>query len=376
MLRLPHHRNAEREELMRLFEAGRSVQMLAPRRIGKTWLMGEVAKDLRARGWRCFGIDVEGHRTEEEVLRTLCREIEKTQAIHTSLLAHFKQRFEQLKGGTESTSLTQAVTRVEPALFAEALVEGLHESDGDTLILIDEISLFVLDRAQKDAAAVRAFLYLLRRLRQRFPRVRWFFSGSVGLDAVARRLGLEGALVDLEIVGLEPFSANAARSYIAELKNERQLHTPFEFADSAFEHLFQELGWNSPYYLKLVADRIRPTSAPPIATRDHVEAAFTELLRPIYRTHFATWKEHVEKNYPDDASRLRALLDTLCGSAQGEMEPTLLAALVTSGSETTNRNLKDFLLALQSDGLIEKDGDRWRFASGLVRRFWAEYVAA
>ena len=72
-----HHRHEERAELARLFKTGASVQMLAPRRIGKTWLMDKVADDLEDEGWLCIRVDVEGMRTEEEFLRALCAEIEK-----------------------------------------------------------------------------------------------------------------------------------------------------------------------------------------------------------------------------------------------------------------------------------------------------------
>ena len=51
--------------------------MLAPRRIGKTWLMDKVADDLEDEGWLCIRVDVEGMRTEEEFLRAFGAEIEK-----------------------------------------------------------------------------------------------------------------------------------------------------------------------------------------------------------------------------------------------------------------------------------------------------------
>ncbi|MGD0722582.1 MAG: hypothetical protein ABR970_16215, partial [Roseiarcus sp.] len=60
-----HHRIAERGDLARRLAQGRSIQMPAPRRIGKTWLVGRLAEDLRAEGWLCVSIDVQGKRTEQ-----------------------------------------------------------------------------------------------------------------------------------------------------------------------------------------------------------------------------------------------------------------------------------------------------------------------
>ena len=72
-----HNRPAERRELRRILLTGASVQMFAPRRIGKTWLIHKLAEDLRAEGWVTIVVDVEGMRTEEEFLRALCRKLEE-----------------------------------------------------------------------------------------------------------------------------------------------------------------------------------------------------------------------------------------------------------------------------------------------------------
>ena len=69
-----HHRPAERERLKRLLLSGHNVLMLAPRRIGKTWLMKQVEKDLTKDGHLCIRIDVEGKTTEQDFLKILCLE--------------------------------------------------------------------------------------------------------------------------------------------------------------------------------------------------------------------------------------------------------------------------------------------------------------
>jgi AAA+ ATPase superfamily predicted ATPase len=43
-------RSEERNELRFHVEQGRSILMLAPRRIGKTWLIDRLAEDLRVVG--------------------------------------------------------------------------------------------------------------------------------------------------------------------------------------------------------------------------------------------------------------------------------------------------------------------------------------
>jgi Ca2+-binding EF-hand superfamily protein len=378
---LPHHRPDERQELKRLFEAGVSAQMLAARRVGKTWLMKSVAADLLSEGWTCIHIDLEGMRTEEEFWRSLCREIEAKQELHTRVFSHFFQRFKQLKEGSASTaSLTQIVTQLDPKLFSQTLVESLNSEGKKTLICVDEISLFVSERAEQDSAGTRALLYHLRSLRQSYPNVVWLLTGSIGLDVVTRRLGLQGALLDLQVFPLEPFTQDAAHSYIEELGRQKRLISPLQFEEDAFQHLVQELGWLSPYYLYHVSGLIRPSGATlqngqRTVTKPDVEKAFSEILKPAYRPYYAAWEEHLDKNFPrEQTERLRAILEVCCQSSEGEIEATFLARLSEQFPQTSRREWIDLLTSLANDGFLAKVGTRWAFRSGLLRRYWLEYV--
>jgi hypothetical protein len=266
--------------------------MLAPRRIGKTWLMHKVADDLEAEGWLCIRIDVEGMRTEEEFLRALCGEIEKNQAVFKRVAAHALQRFQQVLGGAFNGTLAQTIGQIDSKQFSEALIESLNDSGTKTLVLIDEISLFVMERAKQDPDGTRALLYHLRKLRQKYKNVVWLLTGSIGLDVVSRDLQFAGALIGLDTFPLDPFTAEAARSFIEELCVENQLQRPFDFGPGAFEFLARELGWLSPYYLKHIARLVRPSTPAAadkraIANEADVGDAFAELLKPAYRAHFA-----------------------------------------------------------------------------------------
>jgi hypothetical protein len=282
-----HHRIAERHGLARLLEAGRSIQMPAPRRIGKTWLIGKLAEDLKAKGWICVSIDLQGMRTEQQFFRTLCQEIEKSQDLHRSALAHLLGRFRHhIKDGAGAASLLQLLTQgVDPRAFSESLIESLDGHGKKTVVLIDEISLFVQDLAKTDPDTARAFLYHLRNLREANRNVRWLFTGSIGLDVIAARFGLQGALIDMDIFELRPFNEDEARAFFEELREQNRLHTPFEFGEGAFDKSARELGWLAPYYLDLLANTMRPTgpvarSGLATATVADVEAAIENRCNP------------------------------------------------------------------------------------------------
>ncbi len=374
-----HTRKTERAELRRLLLSGVSVQMLAPRRVGKTWLMQEVAKDLTAAGWSAILVDLEGMRTEDEFLAALCQEIEKVQDIKTRVTAHLTQRLKQLLGGSWDDAPMRALGKVDPQDFADALISALNAQGGDTVILVDEIALFVMERLKRNEEETNSFLYRLRRLRQKYPKVRWLFTGSIGLDVVARRANLQGALVDLEIFPLEAFTIDEARSYVSTLIAAGSLRTAFSLDDEAFTHFAKAVGWLTPYYIKLVLDRIRPTGPPApgfpaAATPADIDRAVEMLLSPYYRGVFATWEEHLDKNFPEeDATALQDILDVCCEEADGETESTIQARISATNANLTTRRLKDLLTALAVAGFIEIAQDRWRFTSNLMRRYWLRY---
>lgn len=374
-----HNRRTERRELRRLLLTGASVQMFAPRRIGKTWLMNALAKDMRDEGWVTVVVDVEGMRSEEEFLRALCHKLEEAGGHAESALTNLKLRLKQLVvDGWEGNPLL-AIGKLDPRQFSKSLIAALNDQDRETLILIDEIALFVSERLAEDPEGTKAFLYHLRRLRQAYPKVRWLLTGSVGLDVVARRAGLQGALVDLKPFPLDPFGEEAARSYLSHLCAMNAVPKPFALDETAFAHLARELGWLAPFYLQLIADRIAPTG--PLdgdkarAQIPDIDRAFDELLQPEYRMIFSPFEEHVDKNFPPpEVRRLHLILCACCETADGQIEATLLARTQKVDAAVTFRALKDSLTALATAGFLMEHSDRWRFRSGLLRRYWHRYL--
>jgi len=378
-------RTPERRELLFHARQGRSVLMLAPRRVGKTWLMKRFAEDLRAQGWMAVLCDVEGMNEPADFLRHLCRQIEEQENSAGKLEGRAKQLLNQLFSRDFSEGWQVALGKMDWASFAETLVRGLDASNQDTVILVDELALFVVALLQRDPTAARDFLYGLRALMQRYPKVRWLFTGSIGLDTIAKREGIGGALIDLKLFPIEPFSREAARAFLDHLSSTGRVLRPFVLDPAAFTWFVAELGWLSPYYLEHIAQEIRPSGSPgmggqPSATVRDVDAAFTTMLDPQHRNYFVAWEEHIAKNFPaQEAEALRRVLDICAAQSTGERLDTLTARLGGPPDNLGRRALRDMLTVLAADGYLSEvpDGEtsRYRFRSGLLRRYWLRYHA-
>ncbi|MGE7472415.1 AAA family ATPase [Bosea sp. NPDC003192] len=376
-----HNRQNERNLLKRKLESGLSIHMPAPRRIGKTWTINRLALDLRAAGWVVVEADVEGMRTPQKFAQDLCARIEGALQAKDRFGAHLTQRLNNLLGGNWGHKPLDALGKVDPIEFVETLIAALDETTDRAAILIDEIAYFFLALAEEVPKEANTFAYRLRALQQRYRNVRWVLTGSIGLETIARRYGLEGAFVNFETFVLEPFTPDEARSYMRDPAVRQQFNHVFDASDADFDHVFAELGWLSPYYLKLIANEVRPSiagtdSTPPTATRQDFEAALNKLLQPSRNSDFAVWREHLQKNLskPDQALA-KHLLGVLSKAADGETAETLLARATQFKAKTTPRQVKDLLNMLCMDNLIGGTAGRYAFRSGLIRRYWQEYEA-
>lgn len=371
-----HTRGSERATLRRKLEAQVNIHMPAPRRIGKTWTINRLAEDLRKDGWLVVELDVQGCAVPEQFARDLCQRIQRQLPATTSLTAGLKKRIGNLIGGNWDGDPFDAIGKLDLVEFLEALIEELSKEHERSAIFVDEIAFFVLAFAENDPDGAKEFFYKIRRLQSAHRKVRWLLTGSIGLNVIAARHGLEGAFVDLETFVLHPFTKEEARSFLRDATIQVAFNHRFNASDEDLDFMFKELGWLAPYYLKLVANEVHPSGAADegvlTATRADFESAFERLLEPGRKADFAVWKEHVDKNLPKpDREAARKVLDRLAQAVDGETLDTL-----HSGSPpTTRRQLRDVLAILEIDGLVQKFEDRYRFRSGLIRRYWKEYEA-
>jgi len=374
-------RDREAEKLWRYFKDGRNVLMLAPRRMGKTVLLERLKEEGASHGFRAIVLDVEGYRQEKDFFQEMCASIQEEIGTGQAILGALTERLRRVVQGADNLQgdWRNLLLQMDWRLFADHLVAQLEKEKDDKiwLFLVDEITIFT--KALLDSQSVTAasdFLYKLRQLCRENRKVRWLFTGSIGLDTIARRHGFEGSLVDLEIFSLEPFSLETARDFLQEIakKNGATL------TEEAVAALCERLGWLSPYYLKKMGQAACEFASP--AKEVDAKAAHLaadSLLDLAHRTYWSTWREHLNKNYPEpERTRLFTILAEACRGSDGASFSTLLLTLSQAGSEPlAEGGLRDILDTLEADGYLTAapDRSRFRFRMNLLRDWWQRYVA-
>jgi uncharacterized protein len=365
-------RATEAADLWHRFNRGDNVLMLAPRRIGKTVLMNHLLETAGEHGYRALLLNVEGLQEEKEVFRECCAAIQEELSTGKRVMAALSQRLNQvMAGGSKDADWRATLLQSDWQDFASNLFAHLDEPGDDNkpwLLLVDELPVFVQAlHARRGAEAVSSFLYWLRKMRQKHKNVRWLYAGSIGLDTIARRTNVEGALNDLHPYTLSPFSPDTATAFLQHVGQRCQ--TTFE--PDAITTILTRLGWLSPRYLAVIADDAIALSQNQAVTPSAANAAMDKLLELDKRLYWSNWREHIDRNFAEpDRSHLHSVLQAIAKDSTGVTEDTLRAT-----QPLNDKELRILLDVLVNDGYLDLyTGGRFKFRMNLLREWWLRYV--
>lgn len=375
-------RDTDSTKLWAYFSKGRNVLMLAPRRIGKTVLLNRLRNESEAKGYRAIVLDVQGFREEKAFFQQMCAVIQEELGFGASVLTTFTERLRQTFKGSDSANgdWRQLLLNTDWREFARHLLSHLNnDKEGKPwLVLLDEIPIFALALLETHGMQrVHDFLYTLRQFRQAYPNVRWLFTGSIGMDTVARRHSIEGALNDFEPYPLKPFSEDIALQFLNHVANVNGR----QMASTAAHHIVMRLGWLSPYYLEKIAEEAsHQTAVGKTIEVPCADEAVESMLGLDKRTYWSTWREHLDRNFSDpEQTHLFSLLATVARSPDGHVSHDALLGELNRGEPVSVSQLRAYLDTLEADGYLivcDHSPNCHRFRMGLLRDWWLRYVVA
>jgi hypothetical protein len=377
----PYGRRAETDAIFRRFDAGKNLLMPGPRRLGKTFVLERLEERGPDHGYVAVRFDVSHCRDEKEFFAKLCQAIEAKREHGDSLLASVQQRVKQLFHGSPAGSgpWWQTALNLNWETFADHLIgtlaEDLHHR---WAVLIDELPVFLLhlEATPNGLAQVKSIAYRLREFRERFPRLRWLITGSIGIEPLARRGEYLGAFNNLEPFELHPLTPDAAHALLKDQAKQGFFEHRQRVSDREAEAIVAASGWLSAYYLEAFGKQLQGDPAEDSDTaRERVDDARKRLLQPANRNYFETWPEHIRKNFSEPTrGRLFSLLAYLADFDTGLSSDGLLPAL--NDAALQRKDLLRLINILEEDGFLVSDpeADRHHFRMELLRLWWKRYL--
>lgn len=356
------------------------VLLLAPRRVGKTSLMLKLADDAAAKGFLASYVTVESMTDEVGFVARLLDAAEMldgakplVQKLQTSALGGLLERVRKL-GPVELRDPTKEPWDKLGEEIARVLLDLARSQKRKMLLLVDEVPVFILQLLKLDPTGGRArsFLHWFRELRQNpqlSPDVRWLVAGSIGLDNVARRMGLSRTINDFYVFDdLGAFQEEKARELVSAWS--QTFNLPLDEPTTA--RLLERVGWLIPYHLQLLFSAIMDERG----EKEPVSASLVDAVyeRLIGRGHyFDHWAERLREELlgPDDKQAM-ALLSAAARPPEGAALSTLEATLERHIQDADQRDeqLGYLLGVLKSDGYLVEVDEKYRFRSPMLRDFW------
>lgn len=356
--------------------------LLAPRRVGKTSLMLRIRDTAADHGLEASYVTVAGAEDEVGFVRKLLEAVAKLvsgsdvlKKLHKGPIGRRLERLRKIKVSGLGFELAEGDPWED---LGAALAEALDQQEGQRLVLVDEMPIFVLNLVREDPSGNRArrFLSWFRELRQNPDRrggLHWLLAGSIGLDTVTARLRLGDTVNDLYLVRLGPFERDTARLFLSRLSASYSFPIP----EATLEHVLDRVGWLIPYYLQLLFRELRSfcgDDTPDVAAVDQV---FEDLLSASKKGYFDYWRQRLKEELGQpEAGHALLLLNSAAADPSGASRSALKQVLAERIQEPEARDdrLRYLLDVLENDGYLVEHDKRYRFRSPLLREFWLKRV--
>lgn len=370
------------EQFFREFDSLANLLFIAPRRVGKTSFVIELARRLRAKGTPAAFFNAEACQHEVDFAERLIAAL-KQEGLRAEFPAQIESLFHKARqllaglkagaGGIDVEVSDAADGSGTLGRIISSILRQIEVSDQSLVIIIDELPEMLLTLARGDGGVDRVthFLHWLRDMRQTYrQRIRWVFLGSIGLDSFVDNRSLRKTINDLTTISLGAYEPAVAHAFLQKLGDDNGLPLDLDVRRA----IIDQLGWPLPYYLQLVFHELVQLGTKPVTTPE-VDRAIEHLLSPAGYGYFDTWRQRLKEQFDTpDAAAARTVLKLLCQHPEGSERSRLLNELMNKPqppdlAETEDR-LARVLETLQRDGYLLTADGRYAFRSFLLREYW------
>lgn len=377
------HRKYDEKRLIKKIKRGQHIMLLAPRRSGKTCMLRALENDP-PEGYVFLYSMIQSCTSEAGFYLELITTIYDSDFIGN--LSKFKKGAKQAVatafgyidkidvGGQGITLKDQ-----DDPLNEKDLIQAIRnlELDKKLIIVLDEFPDLIQSISEKqDLLAVSNFLKRIRTISQDKEintLIQFVFTGSIGLDTLAHKLGVSNLLntTDKEVV--EPLTELEAHDFMLFLnkKNDAEMH----LTKSTRKQILARVEWYMPYYLELLWERLEDfCDRNDIATPEpeHVDAAYEKLFETHYKSNFIHWAERLDRFEKQERKFAKAALAFIAQHGQATYAQLYDLSLVPDLKGVDHAFVID---SLEHDGyFFETHNEQFSFTSPILKDWWHRYA--
>ncbi len=348
---------------------GNHILFVAPRRVGKTSIMQDLA-DNCPEGYYCIYQNIEGVKSKNEFYERLfgfvlqCADkATKAKAFMAGILK--KYGIEEIsKSGVKFKNST-----LDYEKELRDILPTLRDAKINTVIFLDEfaevINKLSRQNLQQDAIDI---LHTLREIRsdKDFKHFTLVFAGSIGLEFVIRSIDRPKLINDLHPVETNALTAEETDRLIAQLTASATI----QLSPAAVAYLKNKVTHLLPYYVQLMLEEIDLTArdaGQPVITHAMIDAAFERVLQK--NKNFEDWLVRLKDYHRDTFPFINEILMHAAHHSQVTIQVIYNKASEPKFSRVDN--YMDYVEQLVHDGyLVETEKHIYRFISPFLQQFW------
>jgi hypothetical protein len=360
-------------------DSGAHSLLTAQRRMGKTSLMKETARQLQGR-YLCLFVDLQKCASAPDAVVELELAVNPYQSMWKKVLGRIAENVEGLNLGEIGIKLRAALTG-EWQRRGDELFAVLADSERPVLLLVDEAPILVnrilkgVDYQITPERRQQADLFLswLRANSVRHQgKIRIVLSGSIGLEPVLRQGRLSASLNNFEPFELKPWDEETACGCLEALAAGYKL----TFEPGVPEKMVEMLGCCIPHHVQMFFGHAHDWCVRKERNKvSHADVA------AIYDNELLGIRGHAELTHYEERLKMVLGEEILPMALELLTETAVVGHLTAEATEVISRAYdfrtttvpearREILEVLEHDGYLQRKEDRYRFVSKLLRDWW------
>lgn len=359
------------EAFWREVRKGNHILFVAPRRVGKTSVMKDLAASC-PEGFVCIYEDIEDIKSRNEFYKRLFELI--LHCVHRSKLKEAKAFIDRCIKKYSIKEISKSGIKIDSKEIdyeseIRNLIPDLKHAKVHAVIFLDEFA-EVIHKLKKSGFQQDAIdiLHTLRSIRSDddFEHFTIVYAGSVGLEFVIKIIDRPKLINDLHPIKLHALTGEEASLLVGQLTKGATIRISAEVLDC----LKKRVGYLLPYYLQLMIeaiDEIAFAGRDPEVTFETVDRAFQAVLQE--KKNFEDWLERLRGYQSDHFPFINEILKH--AAHKGSITVQEVYNMASEYGRTDD--YMDFVEELLHDGyLAESDMHVYKFISPFLQQFWIQ----
>ena len=384
-------RDAELDVLTARVENGTHTLLTAQRRMGKTSLIRELLRRLRAEGrFETVFVDLEDATTAADAVVEIGVESrhvhgawDRIKAGFANILGEIEERIDTLSVAEVRVKLRAGIDPGSWRQKGDAVCAALAKSERPVVLALDELPILV-NRMLKDhdyrttpagKRDVDEFLSWLRKIGQDHrDRICLILSGSIGLEPILHQAGLNAHANIFSPLELKPWDEKTALGCLAALAETCGL----DLRLATCQQMCRRLRCLVPHHVQRFFDSLDEDlrlDGRRQASLEDVERVYTdEMLSIRGQADLDHYESRLKLVLGPDGYRAALSLLTEAAVNDGVLQRAAIDRYrehFPSWAMTDHPvPIEDVLRVLEHDGYLEPRGNDYRFVSGLLEDWW------